>query len=63
MEELPLCTQPLHHIHTLSAEEAHIAAANIDRELFSERALWKDTVLISFQEKNKGNIWERRGEG
>lgn len=39
MEELALCTQPLHHIYTLSTEEAHITAADVDWELFSEGAL------------------------
>jgi len=41
MEELPLCTQPLHHVHTLPAEEAHVAAPDVGGELFSERALRK----------------------
>ena len=47
MEELPLCTQPLHHVHTLPAEEANVAAADVDGELFPQRALWKDRALIS----------------
>lgn len=46
MEELPLCTQPLHHVHTLSTEKAHIAATDVDGELFSQRALWKDRLKI-----------------
>lgn len=48
MEELPLRAQPLHHVHALSTEEAHIAATNVDRELFSEGTLWKDRTVISF---------------
>lgn len=39
MEELPLCTQPLHHVYALSAEEANVTAPNVDGELLSERAL------------------------
>lgn len=61
MEELALCTQPLHHIYTLSTEEAHIAAADVDRELFSEGALWENKALISFYNKTKQkNAAERR---
>lgn len=48
MEELALCTQPLHHVHALSTEEAHIAAADVDWELFSEGALMEDKALVSF---------------
>lgn len=48
MEELALCTQPLHHVYTLSTEEAHIAAANVDRELFSKGTLMENETLISF---------------
>ncbi len=47
VEELPLCTQPLHHVHSLSTEEAHVAATNVDRELFPEGALRKDEASIS----------------
>lgn len=48
MEELALCTQSLHHVHALSTEEAHIAAADVDWELFSEGALMEDKALVSF---------------
>lgn len=47
VEELPLCAQPLHHVHALPTEEAHVAAADVDWELFSERALREDGALIS----------------
>lgn len=47
MEELPLRAQPLHHVHALPTEEAHVAAADVDGELFSEGALWKERALIS----------------
>lgn len=39
MEELPLGTQPFHHVHAFSAEETNIAASDVDREFFPERAL------------------------
>lgn len=42
MKELPLCTQPLHDVHSLSTEKANVAAPNVDGELFSERTLWKE---------------------
>lgn len=43
MEELPLCAQPLHHIHSLSTEKANVAAPDVDGELLSKRTLWKET--------------------
>lgn len=61
MEELALRTQPLHHVYTLSTEEAHIAAADVDRELFSEGALWENKASISFY-NNKNKKMRRSGE-
>lgn len=40
VEELALGAQPLHHVHALTAEEAHVAAADVGWELLSEGALW-----------------------
>lgn len=48
MKELPLCTQPLHNVHALLTEEANVAATDVDRELFSERALWKESTESVF---------------
>lgn len=39
VEELPLRAQPLHDVDSLPAEEADVAAANVDGELFPERTL------------------------
>lgn len=41
VEELALGAQPLHHVDALAAEEAHVAAADVDGELFPEGALWE----------------------
>lgn len=41
MEELALGAQPLHHVDALAAEEAHVAAADVDGKLFPEGALWE----------------------
>lgn len=41
MEKLALRAQPLHHVHAFTAEEAHVAAADVGGELFSEGALWE----------------------
>lgn len=41
VEELALGAQPLHHVDALVAEEAHVAAADVDGELFPEGALWE----------------------
>lgn len=41
VEELALGAQPLHHVDALAAEEAHVAAANVDGKLFPEGALWE----------------------
>lgn len=66
MEELPLGAQPFHHVHTFSAEEANIAASDVDREFFPERALqggkkkstesifihkWRETFKLRRKEK------------
>lgn len=45
MEELALGTQPLHHIHALPTEEAHVTATNVDGKLFSEGALWENKSI------------------
>lgn len=42
MEELALRAQPLHHVDALTAEEAHVAAADVGWELFSKGALWEN---------------------
>lgn len=39
VEELALGAQALHHVDALAAEEAHVAAADVDGELFPEGAL------------------------
>lgn len=49
MEKLPLRAQPLHNVHSLLTEEANVAAANVNRELFSERALWKESTESIFR--------------
>lgn len=41
VEKLALRAQPLHHVHAFTAEEAHVAAADVGGELFSEGALWE----------------------
>lgn len=41
MEELALGAQTLHHVDALAAEEAHVAAADVDGELFPEGTLWE----------------------
>lgn len=64
MEELPLGTQPFHHVHAFSAEETNIAASDVDREFFPERALqgkkstesifiykWRETFKLVHKEK------------
>lgn len=48
VEELALCAQPLHHIHTFSTEEANVTATDVDRELFPEGALEGTETLIGF---------------
>lgn len=51
MEKLALRAQPLHHVDALAAEEAHVAAADVGGELFSEGALRKkdgNTCLFVF---------------
>lgn len=55
MEELALRTQPLHHVHALPTEEAHVTATNVDGKLFSEGALWENKSLICYYKwvKNK----------
>lgn len=42
VEELALRAQPLHHVHALAAEEAHVAAADVGGELLPEGALWEN---------------------
>lgn len=39
VKELALRTQSLHHIHTLPAEETHVAAPNVLRKLFPQGTL------------------------
>lgn len=41
VEELALGAQPLHHVDALAAEEAHVAAADVDGKLFPEGTLWE----------------------
>ena len=62
MEELPLCTQPLHHIHTLSTEEADIATSNVDGELFSEGALQEETELNQYKDERNANTKKGRSK-
>lgn len=53
MEELPLRAQPLHHVHALPAEEANVAASDVDGELLSEGALRGGNGTESVLRKNK----------
>ena len=61
VEELPLGAQPLHHVHALSTEEADVAAAEVDGELFSEGALRNHKAFKSVFGGKTGK-WEN-GEG
>lgn len=61
VEELALCAQPLHHVHALTAEEAHVAAADVGGELLSQGALrgrGKHSLKIG---KAETSVW-RGGE-
>lgn len=48
VEELALRAQPLHHVHALPAEEAHVAAADVGGELLPEGALWDEDKQACF---------------
>lgn len=67
VEKLALRAEPLHHVHAFMAEKAHVAAADVGGELFSQGALWEKDWNMCFvyfiekkQNKNKGGE-ERRG--
>lgn len=61
VEELALRAQPLHHVHAFTAEEAHVAAADVGGELLPEGALWEeDRKGVFYIGKAESS---RRGEG
>lgn len=61
MEKLPLRAQPLHNVHAFLTKEANVAAANVDGELFSEGALWKESAQSIFRGQRGDMGMERRG--
>lgn len=63
MEELPLGTQPFHHVHAFSAEETNVAASDVDGEFFPERALQGEKVpnqSLFINEEKRSNWCTRR---
>lgn len=64
VEKLALRTQPLHHVHAFTAEEAHVAAPDVGGELFSEGALWENdgnTCLFGFF-FGVGGYWKKKNK-